>query len=126
MVHMMRKLLFSSLAIALVTVVVMAQPAANIEDRVTRWKTVQMPFHPEGLTARDRQMVDKLVEACRLLNDVYWRQSDAAGLALYLKTTDPQVKQLLNINGSRWDLIDGKPSMARERSRRGVIFILTI
>jgi hypothetical protein len=110
MVHMTRKMLFPSLlALALVIGAAMAQPAANLAERIARWKTVQMPFHPEGLTTPDRQMVDKLVEACRLLNDVYWRQSDAAGLALYLKTTDPQVKQLLNINGSRWDLIDGKP-----------------
>ena len=106
MVHMMRKLLFPALLFALIAI---AQPAADIAERVARWKTVQMPFHPEGLTARDRQMVDKLVEACRLLNDVYWRQSDADGLALYLKTTDTQVRQLLNINGSRWDLIDSKP-----------------
>src|SRR5580704_8256567 len=105
-VQMTRKLLFPSLLMA---VLAAAQPAANIAERLARWKPVPMPYHSEGLTARDRQMVDKLVEACRLLNDVYWRQSDAAGLALYLKTTDPQVKQLLNINGSRWDLIDSKP-----------------
>ncbi len=109
MVHMTRKLLFPSLLLAtLFTVIAVAQPAANIAERLARWKTVQMPFHAEGLTARDKQMVDKLVEACRLLNDVYWRESDAAGLALYLKTTDQQVKQLLNINGSRWDLLDSK------------------
>jgi hypothetical protein len=108
MVHMMRKMLFPSL-LAVVIGAALAQPAADIAVRLARWKTVQMPFHPDNLTAQDRQMVDKLVEACRLLNDVYWRQSDAAGLALYLKTTDPRVKQLLNINGSRWDLIDSKP-----------------
>ena len=45
-----------------------------------------MPFHSAGLTARERQMVDKLVEANRLLDDVYWRQSDTDGLDLY-KTT---------------------------------------
>ena len=110
MVHMTRKTLFPALpAIALMVGIALAQPAADIAARTARWKTVRMPLHPESLTARDRQMVDKLVEACRLLNDVYWRQSDAAGLALYLKTTNPQVKQLLNINGSRWDLIDSKP-----------------
>jgi hypothetical protein len=107
---MTRKLFFPALLATLIAVgTALAQPAANMAERLARWKTVPMPFHPDNLTARDRQMVDKLVEACRLLNDVYWRQSDAAGLALYLKTTDPQVKQLLNINGSRWDLIDGKP-----------------
>ena len=105
MVLMNRKLLFASLLAAMA----FAQPASDIAERVARWKPVTMPFHAEGLTARDRQMVDKLVEACRLLNDVYWRQSDTEGLALALKTTDPRVKQLLNVNGSRWDLIDGKP-----------------
>ena len=35
-------------------------------------------------------MVDKLVEACRLLDDVYWRQSDLAGLALYRSTADAE------------------------------------
>jgi len=108
MVHMTRNKLFPAL-LALVIGTALAQPAANIAERLARWKTVQMPIHADSLTARDKQMVDKLVEACRLLNDVYWRQSDKAGLALYLKTTDPQIKQLLNINGSRWDLIDSKP-----------------
>ncbi len=105
---MTRKRLLSTLFFV-VGGIVSAQPAANIAERLARWKTVQMPFHSDGLTARDNQMVDKLVEACRLLNEVYWRQSDSAGLGLYLQTTNPQVKQLLNINGSRWDLIDSKP-----------------
>jgi hypothetical protein len=104
---MKRILVFPALLLA---VVALAQPAPDIAARLARWKTVQMPFRAEGLTARDRQMVDKLVEACRLLNDVYWRQSDAEGLRLVLNpSTSPQVQQLLRINGSRWDLIDGKP-----------------
>ncbi len=76
-----------------------------------------MPFHSAGLSARERQMVEKLVEACRLLDDVYWRQSDLAGLQLYKTTKDPALKTLLTIMGGRWDLIDenhpfaGAPSM---------------
>ena len=65
-----------------------------------------MPFRSAGLTERERQMVDKLVEACRLLDDVYWRQSDLDGLALYKTTADPSLKTLLTIMGGRWDLID--------------------
>ena len=110
MVHMKRKALLPALlTFALVGCGPGQRGVDDIDARLARWKTVQMPFHPEGLTAQDSQMVDKLVEACRLLNDVYWRQSDEAGLALYLKTADQRIKQLLNINGSRWDLIDSKP-----------------
>ena len=54
----------------------------TISERLAKWKPVEMPFHSSGLSARERQMVDKLVEACRLLDDVYWRQSDLAGLEL--------------------------------------------
>jgi hypothetical protein len=78
----------------------------TISERLAKWKPVDMPLHSSGLSARERQLVDKLVEACRLLNDVYWRQSDRAGLDLLKSTGDPLVKRMLTIMGSRWDLID--------------------
>lgn len=85
---------------------------SDIAARLAKWKNVDMPFHSAGLTDRERQMVDKLVEACRLLDDVYWRQSDLAGLALYKSTRDPQLKTLLMIMGGRWDLIDNNHPFA--------------
>ncbi len=42
-----------------------------------------MPFNAAGLTAREQQMVRKLVEACGYLESIYWRQSDPEGLTLY-------------------------------------------
>src|SRR5205085_6615568 len=45
-------------------------------------------------------------EAAQYLDEIYWRQSDPDGLALYKSTRDPKVKRLLMINGSRWDLLD--------------------
>src|ERR1700728_4502470 len=79
---------------------------SDIAARLAKWKNVEMPFHSAGLTDRERQMVLKLVEASRLLDDVYWRQSDLDGLALYKSTKDPTLKTLLTIMGGRWDLID--------------------
>jgi hypothetical protein len=78
----------------------------DIAARLAKWKNVDMPFRSAGLTPSERQMVDKLVEACRLLDDVFWRQSDLDGLALYKTTTSPSLKTLLTIMGGRWDLID--------------------
>ena len=80
--------------------------AQSPQQRLAKWKRVEMPYHAEGLTARERQMVEKLVAACRLLDDVYWRQSDEAGLELYKTTANPTIKQLLLIMGGRWDLLD--------------------
>jgi hypothetical protein len=81
-------------------------PIHNEAGRLAKWKRVSMPFVSAGLSSRERQMVEKLVEACRLLDEVYWRQSDPGGFALYQRTRNPTLKGLLGIMGSRWDLLD--------------------
>jgi hypothetical protein len=82
------------------------RPVHNEADRLAKWKPVEMAFHAQGLSARERQMVEKLVEACRLINSVYWRESDIGGLAIYKATANQTIKSLFSIMGSRYDLID--------------------
>src|SRR5271170_5729982 len=84
----------------------------DLAERVAKFKLVHMPFNSAGLTAREKQMVAKLVDASGLLDCIYWRQNDPEGLKLYLslaKSKDPQdllLRRYLKINGSRFDLID--------------------
>ena len=85
--------------------------AADLDKRLAKYKAVEMPFHHQGLTERERQMVDKLVEAARLFDSIYWRQSDPEGLTLLKQlegSKDEQGKRIfryLYINGGRFDLI---------------------
>jgi len=101
----------------ILTAIGLTAQGRDIEARLARWKNVDMPFRSDGLTERERRMVDKLVEACRLLDDVYWRQSDLDGLALLKSTNSPSLKTLLTVMGGRWDLLDenrpfaGAPTM---------------
>jgi len=86
--------------------------APDLASRVAKFQRVQMPFQKAGLSAREVQMVGKLVEACGYLESIYWRQSDPEALTLYQslassKTTrDAQLRRYLWINASRFDLID--------------------
>jgi len=57
--------------------------APDLEQRVAKFRRVPMPFRTAGLSAREQQLVRKLVEACGYLESVYWRQSDPEGLTLY-------------------------------------------
>jgi hypothetical protein len=100
---MMRRCL---LAAALLVPTAMPQTTPSVPERLARWKRVEMPMPAAPLSARETAMVAKLVDACRLLNDIYWRQSDLAGLTLYKTTADPALKQLLDVMGGRWDLLD--------------------
>jgi hypothetical protein len=84
----------------------------DLAERVAKFKLVHMPFNSAGLSAREKEMVGKLVDASGLLDCIYWRQNDPEGLKLYLslaKSKDPQdllLRRYLKINGSRFDLID--------------------
>jgi hypothetical protein len=89
--------------------------AAGLDERLAKWRPVEMPYRSAGLSAREKQMVGKLVEASRHLNLAYWLQADPEGLRLLRTTTDAKVKRLLNIHGCRFDLIDEhKPFAASE------------
>ena len=86
--------------------------APDLAERVAKFKLVHMPFNSAGVSAREKEMVAKLVDASGLLDCIYWRQNDPQGLQLYLSlanSKDPQdelLRRYLKINGSRFDLID--------------------
>jgi hypothetical protein len=79
----------------------------NEAERLSRWKRTEISYNKEGLSKREQQIVEKLVDACRLMDDLYWRQSDLGGLALYKGTRNDTLRGLFGIMGSRWDLLDG-------------------
>ena len=96
------------------------QIAPDLDQRLAKWRQVKMPFDASGLSASERKMVLKLVEACQQLEQIYWRQSDPEALELYRTTPNAKLKRFLLINGSRWDLIDEeKPFVGTEPAPPG-------
>jgi hypothetical protein len=92
------------------------QNVSDLDQRLARWQQVKMPFDGSGLSVRERGIVQKLVEASQYLDDIYWRQSDPEGLALYKSSRDPKIRRLLMINGSRFDLVDDNHPFAGTES----------
>lgn len=88
------------------------QVAPDLKQQLEKFKRVEMPFHPAGLSANQKKMVLKLVDASRDLDDIFWRQVDPEGLKLYLSLQaganprDVELRRMLWINGSRFNLFD--------------------
>ncbi len=89
-----------------------ARVAPDLEARLARWKSVPMPFSMERLSERERRLVEKLIEACRRIEEIFWQQSDPEGATLYnalassRSPRDRAVRRLLWIHGARFDLLD--------------------
>ena len=85
--------------------------APDLASELAKFKRVRMPFDSSALSARERKMIGKLVQACRLLDRIYWQQSDPDGWLLYQQLQGKpgvearDLRRFLRINGSRYDLI---------------------
>jgi hypothetical protein len=93
----------------------------DVAQRLAKFRQVQMPFHSAGLSPREVQLVDKLVDACRYLEEIYWRQIDPEALTLYQSLAasknpkDEKLRRYVWINASRFDLLDeNKPFVGTE------------
>jgi hypothetical protein len=102
------------------------QVVKNLEERLGKWKPVEMTFEAPGFSAREKQLLDKLVEAARQFENIYWRQSDPEGLALYKSLADAKdqpsqdLRRMLWINGSRFDLLEeNAPFVGKEPMQPG-------
>ena len=90
----------------------------DIAAQLTKFRVVTMPFAANGLSSRERKLVEKLVEATQLLDEVFWQQSDPQGrllsrsLAGSKKPEEQQLRRFLRINGGRYDLIRENRSFA--------------
>ncbi|MFL6440266.1 MAG: Zn-dependent hydrolase [Terriglobales bacterium] len=93
----------------------------DLAERLAKYKRVVIAFNKSKFSARELQMIDKLAEASRDLDDIFWRQSDPEGLDLYKSLEesknprDIQLSRFLMINGSRFDLTnDNKPFVGQQ------------
>src|SRR5271167_760810 len=90
----------------------------DLDQRLAKFRRVEMPFHSADLTAREVKMVGKLVDASRHFEEIYWRQIDPDGLTLYESlagSKDPQdetLRRYLWINASRFDFLDDNKPFA--------------
>jgi len=88
------------------------QVVPDLDKRLAKFVRVEMPFQSAGLTPLEVKMVNKLVDASRFLEEIYWRQIDPEGLELYQSLQgskdpkDEELRRYLRINASRFDLLD--------------------
>ncbi len=82
------------------------RPFHNEAERAAHWKPLPIPYNRVGLSPREQQMIAKLADACHLLDQLYFHQSDLGGYFVYHTTQNPEVLRLFQINGSRYDLVD--------------------
>ena len=93
----------------------------DISTQLAKFRRVEMPPATAGLSAKEKRLVQKLVDASRYLEMIFWRQNDKESLDLYkglagcTSTADRNLRRFLLINGNRFDLLEEhKPFVGKD------------
>jgi hypothetical protein len=106
------KQLFFSIAIAAVILSgCRSEPAdetpSAIQQKLDKYVTVKLTADLSKLSDNEKKMIPLLIEAAKIMDDLFWYEAYGDKDALLAGIEDEKVKQFVMINYGPWDRLDG-------------------
>jgi hypothetical protein len=79
----------------------------TMKEHLAQYAQVRLETDPGALTAKERQMIPLLIDAAKVMDDLFWLQSYGDKQALLAKIKDPDTLRFVEINYGPWDRLDG-------------------
>lgn len=80
----------------------------EFKNRLNIYFPVKLNADIKHLTVNQKEMLVVLIEASRIMDDLFWRQAFGNNRDSFLKTiNDPQVRRFADINYGPWDRLQG-------------------
>ncbi len=103
--------------------------APDIQQRLAKFAPTELAVDPKLLSEEDRQVVNKLIAAAQIIDDIFWKQSSPQGIALkeqLERSTLPEDKdylRFLQINFGPFDRQDeNRPFLGTGTKPAGAAF----
>jgi len=87
-----------------------SQPKLTVQERLNKYATIPLTTDLSKLSEKDKHMLPVLIEACKIIDDIFWFQSYGQKDSLFAMLKTPEEKKLCEINFGPWDrLNDNEP-----------------
>jgi len=81
---------------------------ASSQDRLDIYTTVSLKTDLSSLSDNQKQMLVKLIDASKIMDDLFWQQSFGEKKSDFLaKISDEKVRKYADVNYGPWDRLDG-------------------
>ncbi len=86
----------------------------SAKDRLDIYATFALDADISHLSDRQKNMLPLLIEASKIMDELYWRQAYGSKNELLSRIKDPKARRFAEINYGPWDRLDGdKPMFAQ-------------
>src|SRR5688572_9354192 len=86
---------------------------AYVKERLPIYEKVKLTTNLQTLTASERQMIPLLIDAAKIMDELFWKQAYPQRDSLLAVVNDEETRQFININYGPWDRLNGdKPFVA--------------
>src|SRR6056297_2568719 len=76
-------------------------------DRLSIYHPVELEPDLAGLSGQQREMLGLLIDAGKIMDDLFWRQSYGDPAPLLASLDDPEVRAFVELNYGPWDRLNG-------------------
>ena len=78
----------------------------SVAERLAKYTPVTLAADTSGLSASERRMLPLLIDAARVMHDVFWMQSYGNRDSLLRTLSDPLARRFVELNVGPWDRLD--------------------
>jgi len=82
-------------------------PEGDVSSRLGKYTTVRLDADLGSLTEAERRMIPLLIDAARIMDELFWRQAFGDRDALLASIADPAARRYAEINYGPWDRLAG-------------------
>ncbi len=83
------------------------EQTSDAEALLATYTPVTLDADLAGLTEKERQMIPILIQAAKLMDEMFWYEAYGDRNELLAETTDAALERYININYGPWDRLDG-------------------
>jgi len=85
-------------------------PKLTVQDRLNEYATIPLTTDLSKLSEKEKQMIPLLIDACKIMDNIFWLQAYGNKDTLFSKLKNDNEKRLCEINFGPWDRLNDNES----------------
>src|SRR5687767_10458711 len=92
--------------------------SAAVSERAAKYTSVTLAADTTNLTPKERQMIPLLIEASKVMDEIYWAQTWGSRDSLFQQVSDPAMRNFIDVNYGPYDRLDNNVAFVSEIGSR--------